>query len=167
MQVNKNQFSKNQTEHRAHGFLSDLNLRKGELVTIRPEASIEEAAQLMRKHHVGDLIVMKEKSERPLGIITDRDIVVECLGQNVQANSLKVSDIMSTEVVTAKITDSPFQIVHLMKKNGVTRIPILDIDESLVGIVTAKKITRLLVHTLEDLSDLSEQQRTREMEARH
>lgn len=149
-------------------FLNKVDVKKGELVTIYPNTSVEEAARLMRKHHVGDLIVMKEKSDRqPMGIITDRDIVVETLGQNVAHADLAVSDIMTRSLVTAKMSDSPFEIVQLMKKHGVTRIPLTNEEGSLVGIITAKNLTRLLIQTLADLSELSERQRTKEVEARH
>ena len=161
------QFNKNQSAQKAHGLLSQLDLNKSKLVTITPDSSLEKAARTMRINHIGDLIVMKENSDRPLGIITDRDIVIETLGQNVQPSALKVSDIMSRSLVTAKITDSPFQLVHLMKKNGVTRIPIMDIDDTLAGIVTAKSITKLLITALDDLSHLADQQRAKEVESRH
>jgi len=161
------QTNKNQATQKAHGLQSQLNLNQDKLITITPDASLEKAARLMRTQHIGDLVVVKENVDRIVGIITDRDIVIETLGQNVQPSTLTVSDIMTRTVITAKITDSPFQLVHLMKKNGITRIPILDIDEELVGVVTAKGLTQLLIAALDDLSHLADQQRTKEMESRH
>src|SRR3970282_2174334 len=75
-----------------------------ETVFTTKESSIRQAAQLMREQHVGDLVVVEEKAGRrtPLGILTDRDLVIEILAKDVDMNTVTVGDVMSNELLTAR-----------------------------------------------------------------
>lgn len=68
-----------------------------EVVIVRKEDSILEAAKLMREYHVGDVVVVDDREGRviPLGILTDRDIVVELIAKEVPLDSVSVQDVMS------------------------------------------------------------------------
>ena|SRR5674476_511009 len=69
---------------------------KREVISVTRETTIIEAARLMRKHHVGDVIVIKEEGERrrPIGIVTDRDVLVEVVATGLDPAVLTVGDIM-------------------------------------------------------------------------
>jgi len=68
------------------------------------ETSIPEAAQLMRRYHVGDLVVVDEIDGKrvPVGIVTDRDIVIEIISQSLDINEFKVGDIMSLQLISVQ-----------------------------------------------------------------
>ena len=82
-----------------------------EVVLTEKTLSVVDAAQLMRKHHVGDLVVVEERDGRkhPAGIVTDRDIVVEVVAAGVNPESLKVGDIMGPEVGTVCVSEGMFE----------------------------------------------------------
>ena len=81
-----------------------------EVVITEKTASVVDAAQLMRTHHVGDLVVVEDRGGRkhPVGIVTDRDIVVEVVAAGVNPDSLKVGDIMGPGVATVRESEGLF-----------------------------------------------------------
>lgn len=97
-------------------------------VVTRKDATIVEVARLMREHHVGDVVIVSEEDgERvPIGIITDRDLVVEILAQNLSPDDVAVGDIMSFELVTAREEDSLWDSIQQMRVKGVRRIPVVN-----------------------------------------
>ena len=74
-----------------------------EVVIAERDTGIVELTQLMRKHHVGDVVVVEKKGDLavPVGIITDRDIVVELIAGEVDLDSVTTGDVMSPELITA------------------------------------------------------------------
>ena len=116
------------------------------VVTPRAEAIVD-AAKRMRSSHVGDLIVVDNRNGRhiPVGIVTDRDIVISVVaGDPDHINYLLVSDVMSDELVTAGEHDSVETALNRMKEHGVRRLPILDADGALVGILTLDDVLHYL-----------------------
>ena len=93
-----------------------------------PDTSIEAAAREMRKRHVGDLIVVDDGDEErePIGIVTDRDIVLEVVALGRDPAKVKVSEIMSNNVVVAAASEEVRVALERMTMHGVRRIPILD-----------------------------------------
>lgn len=144
---------------------------KKEVVCVTADSSLAEAAALMREKHIGDLVVIDEKSgmRKPVGMITDRDILIETLPQNVNPEKLYVSDIMSRGLTTASEHENPFSLIKTMKECGVSRLPVVDERGELCGIVTARSLVRLLSEGLCDLASISEQQHQNEADksARH
>lgn len=138
-------------------------------VSITEDASLEEAARLMREHHIGDLVVVRESGGKriPVGIITDRDLSIETYGQGVAGEKLLVSDIMSRDAATGLMSDDVFQLIDKMKAAGVGRLPLLDANGELAGIITAKRLTRILLQGLNDLFDMSEQRKQNELDVRN
>lgn len=135
---------------------------------VEKERSIQEAAELMRKHHVGDLIVVGYEHNRkiPIGIVTDRDIVVELIAKKIPTDAVTVGDVMSYELVTAMEDDDLLQTLKLMRAKGARRLPVVDSGGSLVGILTVDDIVGLLAETLSDVSKLIERQQHLEQDIR-
>ncbi|HVW84174.1 MAG TPA: CBS domain-containing protein [Bryobacteraceae bacterium] len=138
-------------------------------VIIAPrETSVREAAKLMRERHTGDIVVADEFEGKriPVGIVTDRDIVVEVLAEHLNPDQLSVGDIMTGTMVTARERDGIFETIALMRGDGVRRMPIVDASGALVGIVSLDDILELLAEELGDLVGLIRQERRKEIEAR-
>jgi len=150
-------------------FFKEFIAPKEQLVYIEGKATLTEAAQLMLKKHVGNVVVVEERDGKkvPLGIITDRDITIETIAQNVDPESLYVKDIMTSSLATAVQNEDIFSMIAKMKENGVHRLPVVDETGELISIVTSKKLVQCLVQGLNDLSALSTQQHQREKEIRH
>jgi CBS domain-containing protein len=121
-----------------------------EVVYIGPEASVGEAARLMRSHHVGDLVVADGGGGqlRPIGILTDRDIVVEVVGEDVPCDRVTVADVMARDLLTAREDDDLLDTMRRMRERGVRRVPVVDPDNLLVGILTVDDLVDLLSEQL-------------------
>ncbi len=117
------------------------------------EDSILDAVHLMRRHHVGDVIVTRSTPDgrRPVGILTDRDIVVELLGENVDPSAVGIKDVMSSELLTATESDSIRDSIKRMRTAGVRRMPVVDADGKLVGIFTLDDAIDLICEQLGDI----------------
>jgi len=132
------------------------------------ETSIPEAAQLMRQYHVGDLVVVDEVDGKrvPVGIVTDRDIVIEIISQSLDFNEFSVGDIMSPQLVSVLETEGVFETVRLMRTKGIRRIPVVNREGGLEGIVSADDILDLLAEEMAELAKVAPREQEREVKAK-
>lgn len=139
-----------------------------DVVVAEKALSVVEAAQLMRKHHVGDLVVVEDRGGRkhPVGIVTDRDIVVEVVAAGVNPDALKVGDIMGPEMATVRESEGLFEALRYMRDKGVRRMPVVDGTGVLVGILTLDDLLSLLAEEMTELAKLVSHERHREAVAR-
>ena len=139
-----------------------------DVVIAEKALSVVEAAQLMRKHHVGDLVVVEDKGgqKHPVGIVTDRDIVVEVVAAGVNPDALKVGDIMGPEVATVRDSEGLFGALRYMRDKGVRRMPVVDGTGVLVGILTLDDLLSLLAEEMTELAKLVSHERHREAAVR-
>lgn len=138
-----------------------------EVVYCGRDASVLEVAQLMRNHHVGDLIVAETRKGRlePLGIVTDRDLVVKVLAEGVAAERLRAGDLMTRELVTVAEADSVHEAIERMRVEGVRRLPVVGADGALVGVLSADDVTEFLAEELAGLAYIAPRQSVREKAA--
>ena len=100
--------------------------------SVQPSDSLQAAARIMREEDAG--VVPVVENGRVMGVVTDRDIVIRAVADgNFQA---KVSDICSDDVVTCSAEMSTADAAELMSEHQVRRIPVVDGEERLVGIVS-------------------------------
>ncbi len=139
-----------------------------EVVMVARNESLRTAIELMRDQHVGSLVVtaQHDATVRPVGILTDRDIVIEVLAQDVDMNSVNVGDIMSDQLVKVSEDTSLVDAVSLMKQRGVRRLPVVDADEGLVGILTVDDIIDLLSEQISSLVGLINNEQRHERSSR-
>lgn len=137
-------------------------------VFIKREGSIGEAARIMRENHLGDLIVVEEKGIRrlPVGMLTDRDLVIEILAKGIDPATVTVGDIMNSDLLTTQEGDDTYQTMQRMRTKGVRRLPVVDAGGSLVGIVTINDFLDLLSSELTALARAVTQEQRRERRAR-
>lgn len=138
--------------------MSLKSLLKSKVTIVSASTSLHEVAQVMLKDHVGSVIVVEKKNGEdkvnPLGIITDRDIALAIGAMGFYDKKIAVSELMSKNVVLCSETDGLFDTIKKMKSNGVRRIPVVDKNNSLVGIITADDIFQLLSTELSDLASV-------------
>jgi len=140
-----------------------------QVVTVEPAASLREAALAMRNEHIGALIVVEKKEgvTRPVGILTDRDIVVAVVAvPGARPEGIRVGDAMSADLATARADDGLFEIVQRMSERAVRRLPVVGADGGLVGIVTLDDVLRVLSAELGQLAEGLRWGRMREREKR-
>ena len=127
-----------------------------EVIVVEPHISVTEAAALMRQHHVGNVVVVETKSEkaRPVGIITDRDIVIEVVAQEIDPDTLVVKDVMSANPVVVLEHTSLLDTLDLMKNKGVRRVLVVDDEGGLQGLLSADDAIELIAEQVNDLCRL-------------
>jgi CBS domain-containing protein len=116
--------------------------------------AVNEAARLMRENHVGSLVVVEEREsgKLPIGILTDRDIAISVVAKDLDARSLAVGEVMSTDVVAVREDDGILDALALMRRRGVRRAPVVARNGTLAGIVTLDDLLRIVVAQLDDLA---------------
>jgi CBS domain-containing protein len=127
-----------------------------EVVVMDSSESLREAVRLMREHHVGDVVVTEQRVGRavPIGILTDRDILIEVIAQDVPLDSLAVSDVMSLDLLTVGEDRSETDALLSMRSKGVRRAPVVDGEGTLVGIVTIDDVIEVLAEELGNIAAL-------------
>lgn len=139
-----------------------------DVVVIGGDASVQAAAELMRRHHVGDVVLVEERKGRriPVGIVTDRDLVVEVMVPGLAPETLAVRDVVTDPPFLVREDDDLFDALELMRGRAVRRVPVVDADGALAGIITVDDVIGLLAAMLEDLAAVVERQRQREVTRR-
>jgi len=140
-----------------------------EVVIVSKETSILEVAQLMRQHHVGDVVVVVEEQggrRIPVGIVTDRDIVIEIVAKDIDFHNLVVGDIMGLQLVTVREREGVFETMQVMRLKGVRRLPVVDEEGGLIGILTLDDLIGLLAEEMNELARLISREQAREAQAR-
>ena len=139
-----------------------------EVMIIERDASVAEAARLMRELHVGSLVVVTKEAgqTRPTGILTDRDIVIEFVAEGLSPQEVAVGDAMSFQLATVDEDAGLFETIELMRDRGVRRLPVVDSAGTLVGLVAADDALELLAEQLNDLVKIVGRQQRIEAEHR-
>src|SRR5262245_26297576 len=98
------------------------------VITVRAHDELARAAQLMREEHVGYLVVVEPAPTGgtlvPIGVVTDRDLVVSVLARNIDAQTLRAGDVMSVEPITVGEEESLHEALKRMRRCGVRRMPV-------------------------------------------
>ena len=123
------------------------------VAVVEPETAAVVVAQLMRRHHIGALVVVdaQEKS-RPVGILTDRDLVLELMAEGLDPAVFTAGDIMTVDLVLATPEMDAMEAIQLMKTHRLRRLVITDAEGRLVGIVTMEDVLELLTRELANLA---------------
>ena len=137
------------------------------VVTTR-DTRLDEAARLMREHHVGSLVVVDEtgRGRKPVGILTDRDIVIEVVAAGVPPETVTVGEVTGAELVTARESDEPWDTIRRMRAKGVRRVPVVTGDGILVGIITVDDLLETIAEQLDGLVKVIGHEQAREARTR-
>lgn len=134
-----------------------------QVVFAKPDTSIVDAAGLMKTHHVGDVVVVREQGgERvPIGMLTDRDVAL-AVARLLRLPELRVADLMSAELVTSTERESLYDALKKMQSHGIRRLPVINDRGGLEGILTFDDVIELLSEELTDLARLVAKEQKRE-----
>lgn len=135
-------------------------------VHCKRDLTVQQAALLMRNHHVGDLVVVEQPNGEmvPVGIITDRDIVVSVIALGLDPASLLVGDIMSEELMTATEDEDVYETIDRMRFKGIRRVPVVNSLGGLSGIVSIDDLVEFLADEMGELARISTRQQAHERE---
>jgi CBS domain-containing protein len=137
------------------------------VIVVEPDTKVLAAAQLMRRHHVGALVVVdaREKS-KPVGILTDRDLVLAVMAEGLDAALFTAGDVMSGNLVTAAPEMDALDAVGLMRTKCLRRLVVVDDAGRLVGIATLEDMLELVAGELSCLAGAVAGARDRELAQR-
>lgn len=139
-----------------------------ELVTIGRDDTASRATELMRKNHVGDVLVVEKKHDKnvAIGIVTDRDIVVEIVAAGLDPRVITVGDIMLPVIFTIEENLSVFDAIRQMTSKGIRRLPVITNNEELVGIITLDDLFLLMAKEFCSFAKLLSKEQQNEIEKR-
>ena len=137
------------------------------VVVVRRATLVTDAARLMRQHHVGALVVIDgDEQAQPVGIVTDRDMVIEVLAANAAVPGLTVGEIMAPAIVTVGPDDGVFETIGMMQTKGVRRVVVVDDARRLIGIVSLDDLLEVLAEEMIGLAKTISGEQRRERKAR-
>ena len=131
-----------------------------EVYLAEAEESTYSAAQRMREHSVGTLVVL-DKDKKPSGIVTDRDLVMKVIAEGKNPAEVKVSQVMTIHPRTLR-EDMPIEDgLHMMRGGQFRRLPVVDDKGALQGLVSIDDILELLAEELSQIAKIIESQTER------
>lgn len=139
-----------------------------DVVIAQAEETVLDAAKLMREHHVGNVVVVEEREGKrvPVGIVTDRDVVVEIVAPGLDPATLTIGDIMLSGLAAIDEGTGVFETIEFMRSKGVRRMPVVAADGALVGIVTLDDLVALLAEEFYELSAVLRKEQQKEVASR-
>lgn len=129
---------------------------------------LDEAARLMREHHVGSLVVVDETAagNKAAGIVTDRDIVIEVVASGVSPATVTVEEIMAPDLVVANEGDDLLDTLTRMRAKGIRRVPVVAAAGTLVGILSLDDLLGILAEQVDGMVKAIAQEQAREARTR-
>ena len=112
------------------------------VVTASAQMTVDEAARAMRSRNVGALVVVN--AGRPIGMLTDRDVVVEVVAKGMDPDTVRVGDVMRRRPITIREDLGIFDAARVFAKTGVRRLPVVAKSGVLVGVIAVDDLIMLL-----------------------
>ena len=139
-----------------------------EVVYATRETTVQAAAKLMRHYHVGTVVVVDELSgsRMPIGIVTDRDVVVEVNAVDLNPNVITVGDIMAPDLVTVREDEGLLEAMEIMRFKGVRRLPVVTREGRLVGIISIDDLLEVLAEEMSGMTRIVGRERAHEQAGR-
>jgi len=139
-----------------------------EVIAAEPSMDVGEVARLMRKEHVGAVVVVDASSgaQHPVGIVTDRDLVLEVLAQGTAPESLTLSDLLTRGLLVANEDDDLMDTLLRMRARGVRRIPVVDDRSVLQGILAVDDVLDTVASMLMNITAIFSREVGVEVKAR-
>ncbi len=125
------------------------------VMSVLPNISVAEAAKMMADKNIGSLVVVEEN--KPIGLLTDRDIVLRVTAQGKNPSQTLVREVMTPHPVVLKEEMGLFEAIESVKGKGVRRLPVVDKEGKLVGILTIDDIVYLLGQEMADIAEIIKQ----------
>ena len=128
------------------------NFVKKNVLTVSYDEAVSEIARLMRDNDVGAIVVCDE-SGRPDGIITDRDIVLRCVAENIDCNQATARDVMTRQVETVPVSAGLIDVIECMRSAEVRRVPLVDETGRAVALLSFGDVFEFLASELGSLAE--------------
>ena len=121
------------------------------IASVVKDATLREAADLMAEENVGCVLVV-DTGEKPLGIVTDRDLIVRGIAKGHDAGNATVESVMSGHPFTAKRDEEIMFVARKMADKGIRRVPVVDDDGSVIGLASVDDLLTILISELSNVA---------------
>ena len=135
---------------------------------IRADESVLDAARLMKEYHVGCLVVVEERDgdRVPIALVTDRDLVVKGIAEEPdEVATMPVREVMSDGLIAARESERMYDVRKKMRAHGVRRIPVVNAEDRLQGIIALDDMVEWMAQELTDLAQLVSREQKKEAES--
>jgi signal-transduction protein with cAMP-binding, CBS, and nucleotidyltransferase domain len=133
------------------------DLARDDVVSASPQTPVADVARTLRDRDVGSIVITAE--DRPVGIVTDRDLTTRVLAAGVAPDGQAAEDVMSTDLCVVESGAGFYEAARVMSENGVRRLPVCGDDGELEGIITVDDLNELLADEHQQLSKVVRAQR--------
>lgn len=140
------------------------DIARADVVTVAPSATLVQCAQRMREEHVGSVIVVAGEAAggRAVGIVTDRDIVVESVAAGLNPDTLTAGEVMAAGLAAVSPDDDLLDVLARMREHGVRRVVVTDAAGRAAGIVTMDDLLPAIAQQLLAVTDVVAAEHTKE-----
>jgi len=139
------------------------------VIHVTTDEPVRRAAELMRKYHVGYLVVTEsgDRDMVPIGTVTDRDIVLESVAAGIDPDDITVGDITDQDPpLVADESDDLSELLDAMRDRGIRRVPVVDARRQLIGVLSLDDVLQILGAQLGAISEIVGSQRHYESKVR-
>lgn len=144
-----------------------LDLCDGKKISVQKGTSLQKAAAVMQDKHIGSVVVVDPKAhDKPIGILTDRDIVLKAAAKDASMSKTLVEEIMSTHLVKIAHDAGLNDAIKLMQDKAVRRILVVDREDRLCGVLSSDDLIQLVGQELNRIGDLYQRQARNEEKVR-
>lgn len=129
-----------------------MDLARSDVIAVPPEADVTSLVELMDEHSVGSVVVVED--DRPVGLVTDRDLALAVVGRPQGSDGLTAADVMTADLFTVEAEAGIYETLSRATEAGVRRVPVVAADGTLAGIVTLDDFVVLLASELGNVSEI-------------
>jgi len=135
-----------------------------EIIGTQRSASLQEAAVLMRKHHIGTLVVTEDdpNNDQAVGIVTDRDLVIHAMAEGISAGEISVGEVMTPGLASVPLRADLHEALETMRAGGLRRLIVKGEDGGIAGILSLDDIVDALAADISSLAGVIRSERERE-----
>ncbi len=132
-------------------------------IICKPQETVLEAVNQMHRYNVGSIVVVETdtKGNKPIGIVTDRDIMLKVVLPGLKSEEVKIADVMSSKLVVSRESDDVYDVLKKMRSKVVRRIPVVDNEEYLKGILTIDDVLEFFSKELGEIISLFKKEQAR------
>ena len=143
------------------------DLCRKDVVAVAGTASLTAVAKAMREAHVGSVVVVGDEGRKPIGIVTDRDIVLEVVAMGLDPATMTAAEVMTSSPVVAQPGDDALRALKTMRDRGVRRLPVVDAQGELAGILAFDDLVQHVGTAIGDIAQVIGTERSVEGWRRH
>ncbi len=133
------------------------NLARSDVVTAKVDDPVQDLATMMEEEEIGSVVITD--GEEPVGIVTDRDLAVQVVAQGADPADHTAEDVMSSNLYTIEPDAGFYQATEMMSDHGIRRLPVVDSNGELSGIITVDDLNELLADEHQELAGVIREQR--------